>query len=415
MFKIVRPPSKLKSFFSDLEAAGYLRARQFQHAMYFMLGLLVTGYRKTVTGIARAIHGGVHRAKRNEFLTQSRWDEAGLLTWLAFRQLKRLGLRAGETLYLIFDDTHVAKRGKKIQGAGKYRDTACGFLWGHNIFAAVLHYRGFTIPLHFRIHLKPPAARDFGKPFATLPEMAADLIRATCIPEEINVVVLFDSGYMSKKVVRAVQEKGFTYVSVLPANRKIKINGRITRLGHYRRCIPHGQHRAVKIVRHKGRTRTFWATSRDAWIPAIGRVTLVFSRRRKGETALPLVTNERSWSRKRIIQTYEIRWAIEQFFKDTKQHLGLGEYQTSKYAGAVTHLHLVGMAYSLLVDQAITAQERRRGKKRGNRNGALVSWSLLQLRDEVRGFVVEDVLDYIAEQPDPRRAIAELRQMMRAA
>lgn len=414
MLKIVRPPEKLQTFFTELQSSGLFTASQMQHATYFVLGILVTGYRKTVSGISRAIYKGVHRVKRNEFLTQSPWDEAAVLAWLAFKQLKRLGLRAGETLTLIFDDTHMAKRGKMMQGAGKYKDTAQGFIWGHNIVAGVLYYQGYTIPYRLRMHLKPEAARKLQQKFQTLPEIAAEMVRTLMVPEGVRVRVLFDAGYMNKKVVRAIQERGFTYVSVLPANRKIKINGRLTRLGHYRRCIPHTQHRAVKIRTRRGRTKVYWATDRDAWIPAIGRVKLIFSRRRKGEKALPLVTNDLSLSRKQVIEAYDVRWVIEQFFKDAKSHLGLGEYQTTKYTGAVTHLHLVAMAYSLLVERTIEAQERRQ-KKQGNRSGALGAWSLLELRDQIRGLVLEDVLDYVLEQPDPRKAIAELQQMLRAA
>lgn len=412
MVKIVRTPRKLESFFEELKLSGLLTAAQLKHVTTYLLGLLVTGYRRTVTGITRAIYDGVHRVKRNEFLTRSPMDDMAVQVWLAWKQLQRLGLQAGQTLYLAIDDTHTHKRGKKMQGAGKYRDGATqGFVWGHNVLGGVFYYRGFTIPYRLKVHLKPEQAKELGETFQTLPEMAAEVIRGLQAAAGVRVVVLFDSGYMNKKVVEAVREKGLTYISVLPVNRNLKISGRWTKLGKYRRCIPHSEHRGVSIRTRRGKAKTYWATDRQAWIPSIGSVKLVFSRRKKYEKALPLVTNDSTLSRKEIIEAYDLRWIIEQFWKDAKSHLGLGEYQTTKYAGVVTHLHLVAMAYSLLVDRAIEGWE----KKRRSRNDALGAWSLLELRDQIRGFVLEDTLAFLQEQPDPKRAIRELRQMLEAA
>ena len=48
-----------------------------------------------------------------------------------------------------------------------------------------------------------------------------------------------------------------------------------------------------------------------------------------------------------LIQMYEVRWAVELFFKDSKQLLGLGHYQNRAYGAAVTHRHLVCLASAL--------------------------------------------------------------------
>jgi SRSO17 transposase len=421
MLKIVRTPKKLQPFFTDLLSAGLLTSSQAAHVTAFVIGLLVTGFRRTVTGISRAIYQGVHRVKRNEFLTHSDWDEAALQTYKTWGLLRRLGLREGKTLHLILDDTHTRKRGKKMQGTGKYRDMVSGaFVWGHNIVVGVFYFAGFVLPYQLKVHLKPEQAQEFGEKFQTLPQAAAEIIRGLQLATGVRVIVLFDAGYMNKAPVRACLEKGLTYVSTLPANRNIRINGRLTKVGAYRSCIPHSHHRAVTIrTARSGRRKTYWATHRDARLPSLGRVTVVFSRRAKFEKALPIVTNDRTMSRQQIIQTYEIRFLIELFFKDAKSGLGLGEYQTTKLAGAVKHLHLVTLAYSLLVERALDAWEREpirgtRRTKRGKRNGVLGVWSLLDLREEVRDLVLDDLLDYLLEESDPKRAIRELREILTA-
>jgi hypothetical protein len=40
-----------------------------------------------------------------------------------------------------------------------------------------------------------------------------------------------------------------------------------------------------------------------------------------------------------MIHTYDDRFRIEVFFKDSKQLLGLGQYQNASLEAAVTHLH----------------------------------------------------------------------------
>jgi hypothetical protein len=51
-----------------------------------------------------------------------------------------------------------------------------------------------------------------------------------------------------------------------------------------------------------------------------------------------------------------IQWAVEQFFKDCQQLLGLGQYQNRSYGAAVTHLHLVCFADALLTTCASSRQ-----------------------------------------------------------
>jgi hypothetical protein len=66
---------------------------------------------------------------------------------------------------------------------------------------------------------------------------------------------------------------------------------------------------------------------------------VVFSRKNGQRRILGLVTDEPKLSAGQMIHTYDDRFRIEVFFKDSKQLLGLGQYQNASLEAAVTHLH----------------------------------------------------------------------------
>ena len=61
-----------------------------------------------------------------------------------------------------------------------------------------------------------------------------------------------------------------------------------------------------------------------------------------------LVTNCLSWSAQKIIATYLLRWPIETFYQDIKQHLGLDDYRMRDMKAIQKHWSLVFVAYSFL-------------------------------------------------------------------
>lgn len=414
--RIVRIPEKFdKKCFSDARLRRHFSKPQWEHFRALVLAIIVTASRHNITGLSRVLGSAPHRTKRNDFVTIPRWDSAAVLRDVAKIRLEKLGVQPGETIYFIIDDSHARKRGKKMQGAGKYRDMSTqAFLWGHNFIVGGIGYRGQFIPYDLRLAMKTSWCKKLGREFKTLPDLAAAIIRSFSVAEDmgLKVVVLFDAGYMNKKVVGAVVEKGWTYVSALPSNRSIKVNGRWTHIKEYRKCIPKRQYRAVGIKTEDG-TKTYWATSREFWLKSIGEVKVVFSQRHKGEKALPLVTNAVTLTQKEIIETYHLRWVIECFFKSGKQILGLAEYQTGKAEGIETHLRLVSAVYSLLV-QAVEGWEPEKRAKRERGKKDLGPLSLMRLRDEARRVVFEDLLDFLEESADPKGVIRQLRKLARA-
>lgn len=78
---------------------------------------------------------------------------------------------------------------------------------------------------------------------------------------------------------------------------------------------------------------------------SIGRARLIVSR--KGKDIICLATNRNDHATK-IIADYALRWKIEDFYKDAKQHLGLEKCQLRDIEGIQKHWYLVLFAHSIL-------------------------------------------------------------------
>ena len=86
-------------------------------------------------------------------------------------------------------------------------------------------------------------------------------------------------------------------------------------------------------------------------LKGIGKVRIVISYDKEDFSEDPayFATDQIRWEATRILKTYRNRSKIETFFRDTKQNLGLEDYQLRDLRGIKRHWYLIFLAYSLLV------------------------------------------------------------------
>jgi IS4 transposase len=167
----------------------------------------------------------------------------------------------------------------------------------------------------------------------------------------------------------------------------------------------------MHIGKSKGRVEYRYVDAGWMAVSKLGTLHVIFSRKKQERAILGLVTDDPTLSAARIIQSYDRRWSIEVFFKETKQHLGLGQYQNGAYHAAVIHLHLVCFAYALLTHIAITgrcAQGTQQLK-------SAARLSTAQLQNELRRIVWEDMADYLRKLPNGDSVVKELTRLLIAA
>ena len=234
-------------------------------------------------------------------------------------------------------------------------------------------------------------------------QLAALAIHTADLPRGLQVTVLFDCYYLCPVVVDACAARGWHYVGVGKRNRNFTVDGTTRRLGHYGRNVLRRSGRWQKLqgLRKSG---MYQLAERLGKLSKLGRVKVVFSRRRNERKLIALVTDDLRASMRTVVADYLKRWAIELLIKDEKQQLGLADYRVLRYQAVVRHLHLVDAAYACLTHLALS-EPSAQGQRKNNKVLRLPPIS--QLKTRMRQIVwreaVEDVVKHSHERPVLRR------------
>ena len=191
--------------------------------------------------------------------------------------------------------------------------------------------------------------------FKSKNRLAAELIEGFISPIIVRVSVLFDSWYLNPTVIEACQEKGYPYISQTKNNRTIYVKGNKFSATQYAK---RQRGRALKVTTYTPRSQNTPVKAKSLLVRLnqLGKVRLVISRNEKGEYVF-LVTDHLRLPMIEVIRRYDLRWDIECYFRDAKQHLGLGDYQMRSLQGIVRHLYTVMIACILLVRLKLSLAE----------------------------------------------------------
>jgi hypothetical protein len=371
---------------------------------------MAVGVEHTVGRLNSLLRRHSHRTNDGEFLWRSHWDESEVLQAIALQQFSRL-YRKGETIYFIIDDTQTLKRGKKMAAVGKlYHHAEKRYATGHTILKVCLYYRGVTIPWGSWLYVKKQDAAKLGVSFATLTELAARAIGSLPFPPHFPVTVLFDSYYLCANVVRAVEQRGWHYIGVAKSNRRLTVEGHSHRFSRYASNVLRRSGKWVKITGLQ-RTHSYRVAGRLGMMKKLGKVQVLFSRRRGDGAVIALVTNDVKRSPHRVVGDYLRRWSIEMLIKDEKQSLGLGAYRVLRYRAVVRHLHLVDCAYACLTHVGLETQ-RAQGRK--DAKNVLRLPPIRQLKEELRRMVWNEAVKDVAKVSHERTVIRRLEKLLAA-
>lgn len=411
MPKIGRFPPFGKRFFR--RARKIVGNPHFSHFWRVVVALAAAHGRRSLRKTERATRNHRTRQSIAYFLTKAQWDAPALLRQTAQDTLKNLGWKPGDPLYMALDDTQKAKRAKRMDAVSKiFLHAEKVYAAGHTILGCALIYRGTVIP--YAVHLYVPKAfaektqkRSYEGErleFHKLTTLAGQMIRDSGLT---NVTVLFDSYYLCPAVVKACQDQKFDYVGVAKKNRNFFPDGRDRdkrKVGTYGRNMldRNGVWKKAGGKKHR-------LAERVGRLSKLGRVKLVFSRRPKEKSWICLATNQTRWGAVRVLSHYLNRWPIEVLFKESKQYLGLGDYQFLRYRGIERYLHLVLIARLLLTHLAANQPDAQANT---DTSQLLQLPSVPELQNLLRSKLWDDAIDSMAKGSRNRRVGKKLKEII---
>jgi DDE superfamily endonuclease len=327
---------------------------QRRHFGEYLTGLMIASS-KTVAGINSEFVNTTDQSCLNRFLTSSKWDESAVNSRRLELMQQDPSTRYSARGVIAIDDTLIDHDGKLIKDVGWFWDhaedrhkIAHDYLIANYVCESGKHY-----PIDFRRFKKREQCEATGETFLDHTKLFCELVDQVC-KLEIPGDFAFDSYFTNAENLNYIDSKkdpaGRTrgYVGDLKMNRKLEWKGKQISATELAKLIPTEDRKELR----RGDNRQWYFTA-TAKIPKVNhriRIVIIWNHRRDGAPCKVLVTNRTNWEVNRIVEVYRDRWTgTETFHRDGKQELGMGDCQLRDGEGQTRHMHLVMLAYSLLV------------------------------------------------------------------
>jgi SRSO17 transposase len=386
---------------------------QVHHFENYLTGLMVLD-NKTMANISRCVLDSADKTNLSRFFSEADWDVDAVNNERIAYMLRKTDPQrlAARKSVLAIDDTLFEHVGSLFEYIDKHYNhgnhtypLAHNLVTSHYVSGAVRfpvgwrlyrryeefthwttfvekHFPDATIPKQkkarnkFKKQVAPTLLADpeflaLHEAFRTKISLAVALVKEAHEQDLPFETVLFDSWYLAPELLEVLAAYDKKWISILKSNRNISTNNlrildeqgnRIAfdkpkiRVEDLIPLIPATAFKPVEIA-----DRTYYCFSKNVHIASLGKVRLVLSfdnPDQKGTCAI-LVTNHLSWSAKKIIATYLLRWPIETFYQDAKHLLGLNPYRMRKAPAIQKHWCLVFVAYSLLHRECLPASRQK--------------------------------------------------------
>ncbi len=354
---------------------------QYQYLVTVLLGLMECKGRRTLSDLVRQIGAGPNLAGLSRFFSEAPWEAKALAEcWLRhFRETMQPQVAAElqrqrqeppkhrgrpkqpvVTGYLIGDDSTMHKpKGKKMEGLGRHHSTTEGKrIPGHSMVQSLYVLLGRCCPLAPQLYRQQRICEAEGVPFASKIALMEAVIRTFEPVAGTLTHVLLDSWYSAKCLWRAARERGFLITTGLKSNRWLRVEDptapqgwRWQKLSDYTAQLSSSDYRQLK-----------WPTG-DADV----YVHVVNTRVRKLYCCQVVIVRQsldaplsqaRYWASsdleadpQALLIHIAARWDIEVLFGDSKEELGLDQYQVMSAVAIVRFWTLARLSYVFLEEE----------------------------------------------------------------
>lgn len=268
---------------------------------------------------------------------------------------------------LIFDDTDIKKRGKKIEGASKiFNHVEHHFIFGFKLFVAGYWNGSLFIPVDFSFHRenKDNKNKKYGL-YKKQRKQQKKTERHNGLPvlkrfKELNakktnmLIDMFKRINQRKiEVDYVLMDSWFTSISLI--KRILKVNKKVHLIGMYKynsKLMVDEKQYSIKQLKKQGkpsraRSLKLYYFQYVGEIDGV-KVKVFISKRGVNGAWHTIITTNTKLTFKKTIEIYSIRWSIEVFFKEAKQLLGLGKCQSTNFDVQVAQTTLTMIRYLLV-------------------------------------------------------------------
>ena len=363
--------------------AGCFSRPQFRHFVTVLVALLLCYGPRTLTNLLRTVRVKGSLASLSRFLAEAPWKETEVAkTWrtrfdaqvvprvatLHAEQRAARPKRRGRpkasivTGYLIGDDSTMHKRrGRKMEGLGKhYSTTERRPVVGHSLVQGLYVVAGRRCPLPPLLYRQQAVCRAENVPFQSKVDLMEAQIRRFQPLARTDTHVLLDSWYSARRIWKMARDRGFAITTGLRNNRAMRVvdpdtpqGWRWQDLKTYAAGLRAADYQAVVWPRQGEEPRTVYVHVVRTIVRNLYRCQLIVVRDTLEEGA-----DVRFWASSdlradvaTLITHLARRWDIEVLFADTKDLLGLDQYQVMTATATVRFWTLVLAAYVFLEEE----------------------------------------------------------------
>ena len=304
---------------------------------------------------------------------------------------------AGGVRAYVLDDSIRVRRGKKMEGVSSHFDHVSNrHVMGHQVVTLGLATEEAFVPLDWQIYVsrtkavelrrahrdaRSIAARRYREGTTrSKPRISTDMLKRAMRKGVMADYLVADAWYGTKTMVRAAVEVGVDAVlRMKKGTMKYRVGsegGEVRMLDAkelYGQCIK-GRWRKVRGLPWKAasleveldlssepKQRSQWRRVQLLFVRGLGESDR--AQPGKKDWALFLCTDPQLGVSK-VLQVYALRWGIEVYFKEVKQHLGFLSEQTSTFASYTASIHLCAIRYLMLVHAKLAGEGARVGEVR---------------------------------------------------
>lgn len=362
---------------------------QFRHFVTVLVGLLQCLEPHTLTGMLRQVVASQSVASLSRFLAQAPWSaEEVVQTWINRFQCQMTPLvaleaqrkraaqpkqrgrpkRAAVVGYVIGDDsTMVKKQGRKMAGLGLHHSTTEGKrVKGHSLVGGLYLILGRRCPLQPQLYRQRSVCQQEGIPFASKTDLVVNLIRTFAPIQGTYTHVLLDTWYSAKRIWKAARDRGFLITTGLKKNRALRIadaaaarGWRWQRLDEYAQQLPDSAYQPVLWPTQTGEPRTVYVHVVSTRVRTLYCCQVIIVRERLHAEPRFWASSDLEANMALLVQHIATRWTIEVLFADTKELLGLDQYQLMSATALLRFWVLVLAAYSFLDEERAQLAEIR--------------------------------------------------------